>query len=91
MVSFRDAEIIAFPVATLSGPRWVTTARLLELAGCQNVPEVPTLDKILVQSTAQYYPRLNLGWMLLETEKENIPLPDGVTANIKILGVCSKI
>jgi len=84
MVSFRDAEIIAFPVATLSGPRWVTTARLLKLAGCQDVPEEPALDKILVQPTAQYYPRLNLGWMLLKTtKKENIPLPKGVTANIK--------
>jgi len=83
MVSFRDAEIIAFPVATLSGHRWVTTARLLELAGCEDVPEEPALDRIFVQPTAQFYPRLNLGWMLLKTETANIPLPDGVTANIK--------
>ncbi len=82
-ISFRDAEILAFPVSTLSGPRWVTTARLLKLAGCENFPEVSEINKILVQSTAKSYPRLNLGWMLLDTEKANIPLPDGVTANIK--------
>ena len=28
-VSFRDAEILAFPVPTMLGPRWVTTSRLL--------------------------------------------------------------
>ena len=29
VVSFRDAEILAFPVPTMLGPRWMTTAHLL--------------------------------------------------------------
>lgn len=84
MVSFRDAEILAFPVSTLSGPRWVTTTRLLRHAGCENVPQQPDLTHIWVQSTtARLYPRLNLGWMLLNTQGADIPWPDNISADIK--------
>jgi CRISPR-associated protein Cmr4 len=83
IVSFRDAEILAFPVPTLSGPRWVTTSRLLTAAGCRNVPTVTDAAHILVQATVKYYARLNLGWMLLGTKKAEIPLPEGITADIK--------
>lgn len=84
MISFRDAEILAFPVSTLSGPRWVTTSRLLRQAGCENVPESPTISNILVQAKAtKIYPRLNLGWMLLSAQGADIPFPEGLDADIK--------
>ena len=85
MISFRDAEILAFPVSTLSGPRWVTTARLLRQAGCKDVPESPTISNILVQAKGgKFYPRLNLGWMLLSAQGAKIPFPEDLYEHIDI-------
>ncbi len=75
MVSFRDAEILALPVPTMSGPRWITTAPLLRAAGCAQVPDSPPLDRILVQERSTAPQRINLGWLLLESDRATIPLP----------------
>ena len=75
-VSFRDAEILAFPVPTMLGPRWVTTAHLLESAGCRNVPRPASEEQVIVQATAAAPKRLNLGWLLLGAEAKEVPFPD---------------
>jgi len=75
LVSFRDAEILAFPVPTMAGPRWITTSALLEAAGCRDVPVVETPERVLVQDSGAQPTRLNLGWVLLDAEKRRIPFP----------------
>ena len=76
LVSFRDAEILAFPVPTMAGPRWITTPALLDAAGCQDIPAVASPDRVLVQDSGVQPARLNLGWVLLDTQKQKIPFPD---------------
>ncbi len=76
LVSFRDAEILAFPVPTMAGPRWITTPALLEAAGCADIPPVNNPTKIVIQSGETPIPRINLGWILLETNSKPIPFPD---------------
>lgn len=75
MVSFRDAHILAFPVPTMNGPRWVTTAQRLMDAGCENVPEPENVTQILAQPQANTAARLNLGWLLLNTRSISLPFP----------------
>jgi CRISPR-associated protein Cmr4 len=74
-VSFRDAEIFAFPVQTMLGPRWVTTPFLLERAGCpidkKNRPD--SEEQIFIQGKQQQ--RLNLGWLLLDAKPGDLPFP----------------
>lgn len=85
-VSFRDAEILAFPVPTMLGPRWITTAHLLESAGCAQVPKPTSEEQVIVQAGAAAPKRLNLGWLLLPTESKTIPFADdkraGPLANV---------
>lgn len=76
-VSFRDAEILAFPVPTMLGPRWVTTTFLLRRAGCRDVPKVSSEEQVIVQRNGNAPGRLNLGWLLLSTEAKTIPFPNG--------------
>lgn len=76
VVSFRDAEILAFPVPTMLGPRWVTTAHLLERAGCGNVPRPASEEQVVVQAGAATPKRLNLGWLLLAAEANAVPFPE---------------
>jgi CRISPR-associated protein Cmr4 len=75
MIGFRDAHIFAFPVSTMNGPRWITTAQRLRDAGVENPPEPEKETEILVnnKNTAK---RLNLGWLLLDTEVKSFSLPD---------------
>ncbi len=75
LVSFRDAEILAFPVPTMAGPRWVTTPALLRAAGCKEVPNVPDATRVLAQKGGNVAARLNLGWMLLDVTAAAIPFP----------------
>ncbi|MDQ5908100.1 MAG: putative CRISPR-associated protein Cmr4 family [Pseudomonadota bacterium] len=75
LVSFRDAEIFAFPVPTMAGPRWMTTPALLEAAGCPNVPTLNDPTKVVVQSVGAPPARINLGWILLDATPKPIPFP----------------
>lgn len=76
LVSFRDAEILAFPVPTMAGPRWITTPALLDAAGCQDVPELNAPDNVVIQNIGTQPPRINLGWILLNTTLKPIPFPE---------------
>ena len=80
MVSFRDAEILALPVPTMLGPRWVTTATLLERVGCKAPPRPASEDQIFLQGDKGRQ-KLNLGWLLLDAECRTLPFPKpGATA-----------
>lgn len=71
-LGFSDAQILLFPVYTLSGPKWITTYQRLLEAGVENPPKPEDLDKVYANSA---YERLNLGWMLFQIEKAAIELP----------------
>ena len=75
LVSFRDAEILAFPAPTMAGPRWITTPALLEAAGCAAIPPLNDPTQIVIQSGGTPPPRLNLGWILLDATPKTIPFP----------------
>lgn len=74
-VAFHDADILAFPVPTMAGPRWVTTPERLEAAGCTNIPSLDDPTRVLAQRSANTPPRLNLGWLLLAAEGAELPFP----------------
>ncbi len=75
LVSFRDAEILAFPVPTMAGPRWITTKPLLEAAGCTGVPTLNNSERVVTQNIGTTPSRLNLGWILLDATPNTIPYP----------------
>ncbi|CDH44675.1 RAMP superfamily CRISPR-associated protein [Candidatus Contendibacter odensensis] len=76
LVSFRDAEILAFPVPTMAGPRWITTPALLDAAGCADIPPINDPTKIVIQSVGTPPPQINLGWILLDATPKPIPFPE---------------
>ncbi|MGB4498870.1 MAG: type III-B CRISPR module RAMP protein Cmr4 [Methylococcaceae bacterium] len=84
MIGFRDAHIFAFPVSTMNGPRWITTAQRLRDAGVENPPEPKTETQILVHQKSTTADRLNLGWLLLETEKADFIVPKILADNKSI-------
>ncbi len=77
LLSFRDADILACPVPTMGGPRWITTPSRLEAAG--HKPIKPLTDPTRVRARGLTDTRINLGWLLLEVEKsEDFGLPAGL-------------
>ena len=72
LIKFFDASIVAFPVATMYGPIWVTTSRILSELGDENALEPNTED--LIASFDVPDNKLNLGWLYLNTEKREISL-----------------
>lgn len=78
LVSFRDAEILAFPVPTMLGPRWITTPYLLERAGCQVAGKPESEEQIVCQGQGGKPLRLNLGWLLLDAKPAAVPFPEGL-------------
>lgn len=77
MLSVRDAEILAYPVPTMMGPRWVTTPFLLARAGCTVAKDLrpASEETVYVQNLPGSAERLNLGWLLLSAQKKDIPFP----------------
>jgi CRISPR-associated protein Cmr4 len=76
MVAFRDAHILAFPVPTMVGPRWVTTTHLLAEAGCDGAPEPEDIAAVISPGREGSGPRkLNLGTWLLTAQPGDIPFP----------------
>ena len=73
LIKFFDAEILAFPVATMAGPVWVTTGRLLAGHGVEK-PKV-TGDNCLITSFDVPGKKLNLGWLYLPCDKQEVDFP----------------
>ncbi|MDD5035130.1 MAG: type III-B CRISPR module RAMP protein Cmr4 [Methylococcaceae bacterium] len=78
LVSFRDAEIFAFPVPTMLGPRWVTTPFLLERAGRSIDKKYRPANEEQIFIQGKQKQRLNLGWLLLDAEPGDLPFPDSL-------------
>lgn len=67
-VSLSDAQLLLFPVHSLAGPVWVTTAQRLNDAGFMVEPAT-TVEKEAFATTLSLKEgnkSLNLGWLLLE-------------------------
>lgn len=65
VVNVFDAHLLLFPVHSLVGPVWVSTAERLQDAGVSvtGLPNPWPEDQVL--TTWSYVGRLNLGWLLL--------------------------
>jgi CRISPR-associated protein Cmr4 len=73
LIRFFDAAILAFPVATMAGPVWVTTAGILANHGF-DVPAQPGSDE-LITSFEVPGGKLNLGWLYLPCNRQDVPFP----------------
>lgn len=73
LVKFFDAGLVAFPVATMCGPVWVTTPSVLRDLGNEAV-EALAEDKLLTSFDVTGG-RLNLGWLYLPCQKISVSLP----------------
>ncbi len=78
MAQFYDAQILFFPVHSMVGPLWVTSAEALAAAG-YTLPEDQRVsgDQICtVQGLVENKPPrrwgLNLGWLFLEIARDNL-------------------
>lgn len=73
-VRFHDARLLAFPVRTMFGPCWVTTAELLGKAGLE-----PPEDRVWCNFDVPEK-RINLGWLYLDAENKKFSLPGALAA-----------
>ncbi|ADU96314.1 protein of unknown function DUF324 [Thermovibrio ammonificans HB-1] len=79
MLFFSDLEIILFPVFTIKGTKWITTASKLRKTGIDE--SKPTDKKIRIHNSEEDISHLNLGWLYLEvdTSKHNISLTNDIS------------
>ena len=96
-VKFFDAGIVAFPVATMAGPVWVTTASILKAAGADVSGQEPGEEDLVVnfdlpgQGEGKTQ-RLNLGWLFLPCAKDDKwRLPDGVDADPAVTEISRRL
>jgi CRISPR-associated protein Cmr4 len=79
MIFFSDLNILFFPVFTMYGTKWITTARRLEEAGLKpNDLSNPADNKVLTKNGNEGH--INLGWLYLEVGR-----PHYVSLNGKIV------
>lgn len=65
-VSLADAQLLLFPVHSLAGPMWVTTATRLNDAGFTVELATAVAKEKFATTLPQWNKSLNLGWLLLE-------------------------
>jgi len=88
-IKFFDGEITAFPVSTMYGPVWVTTAGILRRLNVENVDEPE--DEKLISTFNVKGGKLNLGWLYLDCiKKEKIKFP-GTESSSQIKEVQDKL
>lgn len=83
VIHFFDARILCFPIHTMYGPVWISTAALLADSGLQATgPADP--EHITVTNLAWKDKPLNLGWLLLGVSgiTEVTPIVSGVHADL---------
>lgn len=77
-VSIGDAHILFFPVNSLIGPVWVSTADGVKEAwgkDCLTLPSKPTNEDVV--TSADWDRELNLGWLMFKAKKGlQIDLPE---------------
>ena len=79
-IRFFDGRLVAFPVRSMAGPVWVTTASLLREAGGM-ISRETDVDRLLVNFALPGNPeeakKLNLGWLYCDAETdEQLALPE---------------
>lgn len=75
-VNIFDAHILAFPVHSMAGPVWVTTAERLADAGIELATDSAQANGTTVALSWDWgKPHLNLGWMLLDRMDGSLKLP----------------
>jgi CRISPR-associated protein Cmr4 len=85
LAQFADVRLLFFPVHSLAGPVWVTCPTVLRDA-CITIDTQPSDNKIrLGTGLTVLQNRLNLGWLMLETEAEpfepdttSLPIPNEI-------------
>lgn len=97
MLRFYDADIVLFPIATDRGTTWLSTIERLRkwLEPVENGTEVVIPNAlvnenkvVILKGEENNNNVINLGWLLLETEKNN----DGSTGKIpESLGVVTRL
>ena len=77
-INIFDAHMLLFPVYSMAGPVWVTCPERLALADVHDY-EKPSGDQIAVGAGIQTpQNQLNLGWLLLEVERNDLALRGAV-------------
>lgn len=82
ILQFSDGDLLAYPVNTVTGPIWITTAgRLYDLCGLGNGVEKSQEEYIPIFPGSPVFkeknePRstLNFGWIIMECSKETSPV-----------------
>ncbi|QTA38172.1 hypothetical protein JYK00_01125 [Thermosipho ferrireducens] len=67
LLFFSDLNIFLFPVHTMYGVKWITTASKLKELGIQT--DSPGKEKVLANGVDNQH--INLGWLYLEIEREH--------------------
>lgn len=76
VINVFDAHIVLFPVHSMIGPVWVSTAGRLKDAGCSITGLPETITRTTVYATFDKKDQLNLGWLMVNMgEKITIMAP----------------
>lgn len=76
VVEITDAQIVLFPVSSMLGPVWLSTAELFNNCFGTNVNGPSDPEKIK-SALSDQGSRLNLGWLLLEVEAGRLAITGG--------------
>lgn len=82
ILQFSDGDLLAYPVNTIAGPVWITTAgRLCDLCGLGSGVELSQEEYIPVVPESPVFkeknvvrPTLNFGWIMMECSKLSSPV-----------------
>lgn len=82
LAQFADVRLLFFPVYSLSGPVWITCNAVLRDGGIK-VDKEPLNNKIRLGAELRATnKRLNLGWLMLETEEDSFQFNNNVSLPI---------
>ena len=75
VVSIGDARLLLFPVYSMVGPVWVTSPSILRDFGIEGQS---VDDNIAKWNGITNQNHLNLGWLMVEKDKEDLTVPKGL-------------
>lgn len=80
LAQFFDAQILFFPVASMTGPVWVTSPMAMERLGSEDNFQAPKDGFYPIDKELQSKSRLNFGWIMLEKRdgKANVKLDSNI-------------
>lgn len=80
VVSIGDARLLLFPVYSMAGPVWITSPASLADFGIGEQSVDGNKAKWNSKITSQKH--LNLGWLMVEKDGADWPVPDGLKNNV---------